>query len=79
MCLTNDKSILFSGSNDKTVIAWHTSKFEYLFMMKFDHPIFTLKLTTRNNYLVALDKKQAPYKLTHKGKVDWKPEEIVTQ
>ena len=57
ICLTNDRSMLFSGSNDKTLIAWHTSNFEAMFKLEFDHPIFNLRLTANNNYLIALDRK----------------------
>ena len=58
MALTNDseQSILFSGSYDKRVIAWHTSGYFKLFEVAFTHPLYTLKLTHDNEMLVALAK-----------------------
>ena len=59
MALTSDsaQSILFSGSYDKRVIAWHTSRYIKLFEIACTHPLYTLKLTHDNEFLVALDKK----------------------
>jgi hypothetical protein len=58
MALTNDEnqSILFSGSLDWKIIAWHTSSYFKLFEVVCEHPLYTLKITHDNEILVALDK-----------------------
>lgn len=54
--LTSDhnQSILFSGSKDQRVIAWHTSNWVALFELNLEHPIYTLRLTTDNEILIAI-------------------------
>lgn len=55
--LTKDanQTILFSGSLDKRIIAWHTKLYNALFEVTLDHSIYTLRLTPDNEILVAID------------------------
>ena len=53
ICLTNDQSYLFSGSQDLKVIAWHTSNFKAIFTLDFQHSISSLRVTSDDKFLVA--------------------------
>jgi hypothetical protein len=48
--------MLFSGSLDKRLIAWHTSSYFKLFEITCEHPLYTIRITTDNEMLVALAK-----------------------
>ena len=54
--MTNDtnKSILFSASVDKKIIAWHTKRYDALFEINLEHPVATLRLTKDNEILLAI-------------------------
>jgi hypothetical protein len=56
ICLSTNQEILFSGSNDMRVVAWHTDLWNNLFEVKFNHPLYTLMLTNDNEILVAISK-----------------------
>jgi WD40 repeat protein len=54
ICLNADQSMLFSASQDCRLVAWHTSNFEKMFEIEFEHPLYTIRLTNDNEVLVAL-------------------------
>ena len=68
ICLTNDQSILFSGSvnevideekeNTKStfskIVAWHTSNFKALFTLNFDNAIHSIRVSSDDHFLIAL-------------------------
>ena len=58
IALSNDsnQSMLFSGSLDKRVIAWHTSQYFKLFEVTCEHPLYTIRITTDNEMLIASSK-----------------------